>query len=183
MFPNHSIPSQSVPEKKHCSFWVLPLLPRPLNSRFRFAFGNVLSEIGSEFLAGRSALIKGAFVCGRTGAVSGCEWAPLQYVSPQGQSVVPSYRFFYSAAKIAREECYLHQFSQIREICSRRMSSIAHVAVDVVDVKGRWSILILFFKRQHLIFSSEAHLLLRMFVFSSVAAKAFTSWKFEHYYS
>ena len=149
MFPNHSIPSQSVPEKKHCSFWALPLLPRPLNSRFRFAFGNVLSEIGSEFLAGRSALIKGAFVCGRTGAVSGCEWAPLQYVSPQGQSVVPSYRFFYSAAKIAREECYFLQFSQIREFWSRRMSSIAHVAVDVVDVKGRrWSILILFFNRQ-----------------------------------
>ena len=49
----------------------------------------------------------------------------------------PPYRFFYSAAKIAREECYFLQYSQIREICSRRMSSIAHVAVDVVDVKGR----------------------------------------------
>ena len=72
----------------------VPVLPRPLNSRFHFAFGNVLSEIGCEFLAGRSALIKGAFVCGRTGAVSGCEWALLQYVSPQGQSAVPSISFF-----------------------------------------------------------------------------------------
>ena len=54
-------------------------------------------------------------------------------VNPSSPHIV----FFYSAAKIAREECYFLQYSQIREICSRRMSSIAHVAVDVVDVKGR----------------------------------------------